>query len=170
MQTGMRSDWSWVVFKQMISELPLLIAECHPSQHLFITAFDSGPIFPSEEEQRLGWTMFGETMVSPPLSAALEIPAAEHDEWYVFPDPRIRIMPDEIFVNYSGFTLVDAKKIELADESRRRWLLDAQSRFWASLDRLQPSSYVSSGNIDIIVTRNQRFLDRVIASARTITG
>ncbi len=168
---GKHDEWSWVVVRTMILELRSLIAEFHSGQRLCITAFDSGPITPSPEEQCLGWSLIGAIMVSPPLTPHLEIPADEYDEWYVFESLPTSIDIAERYVNYSGFNLADPQAMAASqgpnwDRTIYDCLVPIQARFWSDMNRLDPSSYISSGCNDIVVSRNAAFVNRVVDAAR----
>ena len=78
--SGAHGKWMWIVVRRLIRDLPTLTQKHHGGQRLCITAFDSGPITPSAEEQALGWTLMDDIMVSPPLTSQLDIPCDTHDE------------------------------------------------------------------------------------------
>ncbi|WP_164102798.1 hypothetical protein [Candidatus Laterigemmans baculatus] len=173
--SGTHGKWTWIVVRQMIRDLPALTREHHAGQRLCITAFDSGPITPSADELSLGWTLVGDVMVSPPLTPQLQIPFDTHDEWYVF-----RSLPDSLtvtdrYVNYCGFNLADPHTMAGSqdaswDRTNYDWLIPIQRRFWADIERLDPSSYVCSGDADTVVTRDQEFAARFLDIARAIAG
>jgi len=171
--SGTHGKWTWVVVRAMIRELPALTREHHLGQHLCITAFDSGPIMPSPDERTAGWTMIGDVMVSPPLTAELDIPCENHDEWYIFrPLPHTIAFSDR-FVNYMGFTLADPRTLAESqdptwDSTNYDWLVPIQRQFWANIEHLNPSSYVCSGDADIVVTRDQHFAKRILDAAQEI--
>lgn len=165
--TGKCGKWSWVIVRKMIRNLGSLIAEYHVGQRLCITACDSGGIRPSAEEELLGWKLLGEFMISPPLTLQLEIPCGEYDEWYIFPSLPDSIDITDRYVNYSGFNLVDphttaASQGPTWDRTNCDWLVSVQARFWSDMERLGPSSYISSSGADIVVSLNSAFVERVV--------
>jgi len=173
--TGTHNKWSWVVVREMIPELRSLITEFHTDQRLCITAFDSGPIMPSPAEQRLGWTLVGDIMVSPPMTPQLDVPSGEYDEWYVVQSLPTSLEITERYVNTCGFNLADPHAMAATqdptwDRTNYDWLVPIQSRFWSDMERLNPSSYISSGDADIVVSRNTAFVNRVAEAARQIVG
>jgi hypothetical protein len=168
--TGLRDDWHWVVVREMIRELPILATQFHVGNRLCISAFDSGPISPSQEETSLGWSLIGELMVSPPLAANTEIPCDGHDEWYIFSRMPNAIDIKHRCVNYFGFTLADPKQLAASqdptwDRTKCDWLVPLQENFWRDIDRLNPVSYVSSGDYDIVVTKNHQFAESILTLA-----
>lgn len=171
--SGTYEDWSWVVAREMIRELSALTRENHSGQRLCITAFDSGPIRPGPQEVRIGWTVIGDVMVSPPLSPQVEIPVGEYDEWYLFPElPSALELPDP-YVNYLGFNLADpyapaASQDPTWDRTNYDWLTPLQTQFWSDMKRVNPSSYISSGDADIVVSRNPAFAKCVLEAIREI--
>lgn len=173
--TGAYGKWSWLVAREMIPDLSTLTTSFHVGQRLCITAFDSGLIIPSPEERRLGWTLIGDCMVSPQLSADTYIPCDEHDEWYVFPTAPTSIDATERYVNYLGFNLADAQALADSqdptwDRTNYDWLIPLQQQFWSDIERLDPSTYVSSSEADIVVTCQLDFFQHVLAAARQPMG
>jgi hypothetical protein len=172
--TGSHDQWQWIVAREMIRDLPLLTSLCHNGDRLCITAFDSGPISPSPDETSIGWSLIGDVMISPPLNDTIDIPCAEHDEWYVFPSVPTNIEFGKRYVNYLGFTLADPQQLAAIEDpmswTSLDWLIALQLEFWRDIERLKPISYISSGDYDIIVTRNSNFAERVLSAARKQTG
>lgn len=173
--TGTHNNWSWVVVREMISTLRSLITEFHADQRLCITGFDSGPITPGPEEHSLGWTLIGDIMASPPLTEQMHIPSGEYDEWYIFPWLPSSIDITERYVYYCGFNLADPQAMADSqdstwDRTNYDWLVPVQARFWSDMERLNPLSYVASGDADVVVTRNTGFAHRVVEAAREIEG
>ena len=173
--TGTHGKWTWVVVRQLVRGLPALTLKHHEGQRLCITAFDSGPITPSDDERALGWTQMNDVMVSPPLRTSLDIPCDTHDEWYIFLDLPNSLGIDDRFVNYFGFTLVNPRELAESldptwDPKNYDWLIPVQLRFWANIERLNPSTYLCSGDTDVIVTQNPMFAARILDLARKIVG
>ncbi|WP_146369459.1 hypothetical protein [Symmachiella macrocystis] len=116
-------------------------------------------------------------MVSPLISPQLEIPCDTADgmEWYVLPSipPSIDIM--DHYLGYCGFTLADPHALAASqdptwDRTNYDWLIPLQRQFWASMDHLDPISYVSSGENTIVVTCDSAFVNRVLTVAREVVG
>jgi hypothetical protein len=160
--SGERGEWAWFVSRAPVEELMDLIRGEHSGDRLWICTFDSGSITPDETELAAGWSVVEGAMVSPPLGGGLEIPCDQSDEWYVFPDASARLGNFERFVSYGGFTLADPAAMAASfDPSWERngldWLYPIQERFWSQIDRLRPVSYISTGDNEVIVTRNPGF-------------
>lgn len=175
--TGTHGKWSWIVVREEIHELSTLIKEYHLGQRLCFAAFDSAPITSNLGAQANRWTRINGVMVSPLISPHLDIPCDTHDgwEWYVFPSipPSIDIM--DRYLGYCGFTLADPHALAASqdptwDRTNYDWLIPLQGQFWASMDRLDPLSYVLSGENNIVVTRDPAFVNRVLTVAREIVG
>ena len=160
--TGTYETRSWLVVRDTIRELRALTTEFHAGQRLCITAFDSGSIKPSPEERRIGWT-------------EVHIPCDEYDEWYVFRALPTSIDATHRYVNCLGFNLADpyvlAESQDVTwDRTNYDWLVPLQRQYWSDMERLFPSSYVSSGDADIVVTRDPAFFQRVLDAARQVVG
>lgn len=169
--TGTYGKWSWLVVLDLIDELLALTKQHHVGQRLCITAFDSGPITPGPAERSIGWTLIGDAMVSPPLTPELDVPCDENDEWYVFPSVPASIDVTNRYVNICGFTLADPHALTASqdpkwDRANYDWLVSLQRQFWSDTDRLDPSSYISNGDADVVVTRNRAFFEHVLDAAR----
>ncbi len=173
--SGTHGKWKWIVVRQMIRDLARLTLKHHLGQRLCISAFDSGAITPSVEEQSLGWTLMNDIMVSPPLTPQLGIPCDTHDEWYVFPTLPDSFNLAERYVNYFGFTLANPHELTKSqdptwDRTNFDWLIPIQERFWANVEHHNPSSYVCSGDADIVVTQDATFAAHILDVAREILG
>jgi hypothetical protein len=161
-KSGTHGDYTWIELVEKPWELVDLLLTHHRGCYLYITAFDSGRITPSEEDSKAGWSLQGEVMVSPPMYEDLHLPANGYDEWYVF-DRRIDFPQErQVFVNYGRFSL------EPVDEQLKRfdsswehdaldWMRPLQDQFWKQMELLNPTSYVAMGEKDLIVTKNKAF-------------
>jgi hypothetical protein len=101
-----------------------------------------------------------------PLTPQLQIPCDTHDEWYLFPTLPGSLTVTERYVNYLGFNLADPHTLAGTqdptwDGTNFDWLIPIQRRFWADIERLEPSAYVCSGDADIVVTRDPAFIARI---------
>lgn len=113
-------------------------------------------------------------MVSPPLTDEIDIPCAERDEWYLFTSMPTAIDVDQRYVAYVGFSVTPIELLLTTepafDRKKLEWLRPLQLQFWRNIERLQPISYISSGEYDIVVTSNQDFADRVLLAAKNMLG
>ena len=140
-------------------------------RRVLVAAFDSGPLHPNPEELDAGWSVLAGTAFSPPVSNIDQLPTAEWDEWWVFdgiPDPVPRI--DDPFVNYTGFSLRDAREVFPEPEpTHDRGLVEAcrealsrlQERFWTEAKRCRPLSFVCDG---VVATRDASIAERLRTS------
>jgi len=138
----------------------------HPGSRLCITAFDSGPIRPSPEEQARGWTARGNVTVGPPLAEGFDIPRDKNDDWYLLDEPPPPDWSPEVFVLYGGFILVPVEEIYKTydptwDRHGLDYLVPIQKRFWAQVERVNPVSYIAMGAQDIVVSRRREFIEQL---------
>src|SRR5207249_3702271 len=170
-RTGTRTHFRWLETSASILSLPEIITRLHRGLRLAIVAFDSGPIQPTIEEQRGGWSARGTVMVSPPLQPGLEIPCAECDEWYLLmEEPRPEWKP-EIFVNNLGFTVVPLDELwchrdPTWDPRGLDWLMPLQERFWSQIETINAVTYVAIGDPLVVVSRVPAVIEEVAAAAQ----
>ena len=160
----------WLVAPSFLPSLVDSAIRYHSGLRLCITAFDSGPIRPSPEEQAAGWISRGDIMVSPPLVEGLDIPLDQYDEWYLLDEPPGPEWKPEVFVNYGGFSLVPIEQIyKMYDPAWDRHGLDdlvpIQERFWAQMERVDPISYIAMGDQDVVVSKRCDFIEQMRAGA-----
>ena len=170
LQTGQQGEYHWLESGPEIWDLAAIVVRFHRGLRLCITAFDSGPLRLTSEELDQGWSAHCGVAVSPPIEDSLAIPHDQYDEWYVVDDPRPLERDIEVFVNYGAFTLVppaDTYKTYDAtwEKSGLEWLAQAQGRFWDQLQRIQPMTFVASGDNDVVASRNYRFIEAVRSAA-----
>jgi hypothetical protein len=166
MWLGKFENYYWFVSASAVWTLADLIKKHHANEILHITAFDSGPIAPNKEEIESGWSKDGKIMISPPLSSRIEIPHEQFDEWYVSTSKLSFPSELEIFVNYGGFTLASPEELTKDDDptwerGRYDYLYPMHDRFWKQLSIINPSTYVSSGDLDIVVSKNKELINEV---------
>ena len=172
MWTGKSNNYYWKVSESSygFSNLLETVLKFHTGKCLHITSFDSGPITPNEEEVELGWHMHNDVMVSPPLCKDMLVPYEQYDEWYISDPELIYPAEFEIFVNYGGFHLASPEELTKDDDptwerGRMDFLYPLQEMFWAQLNELDPESYISIGDNDIVVSKNEQFIDNVAEHA-----
>jgi hypothetical protein len=168
--SGQHGSFYWLVAQFSPGPLTRLTVRFHTALRLCITAFDSGPLLPSPEEEAAGWTVRGEVMVSPPLAEGLYIPCGEYDEWYLLEEPPPADWTPEVFVNDSAFTLVPVEELRKLDDPTwcrygNDWLIPLQESFWEQMERVKAVSYIAMGDHDIIVSQRREFIERVRAAA-----
>ena len=136
-----------------------------------VTSFDSGELPLGESELRSGWTQCGRTAVSPPIVDPDAIPAAGHDEWYIFDGTPPDLSDTEVFVNYSRLSTVpvaDSDLSETLDVVLRRDMEAIQARFWSQLERIEPHSYLADGDLVTFVTQSELERDAVLDYLRSL--
>lgn len=170
---GKHDDYSWVVssthgLDHVINTCPEILLD----HYLAITAFDSGAIEPSPEEQELGWFATAGVMFSPKLRSVVGLPHDGYDEWYVFEKPT-QFVPDDVFVNYGGFTLEDAERVlerlgTSTDLVGQRAFIDVcrdrLNLFWRELNRVGPETYLAEGDLLVVACRSPRLMDAILVA------
>ena len=148
MKTGKEQNYHWILSGDEISDLDKIIIEFHKNYILHLTTFDSGPLYPDNEEIRAGWTSDGEIMISPSISKNLIIPLGVFSEWYLSENKLIFPENFERFVNYSGFNL----------SPEFEHTLKIRTKFWEQLIRINPETFVSIGDNEIVVSKNEKLI------------
>lgn len=164
--TGSVDGFQWVEIGQVIWDIDSRLKRTFHGRSLLIACFDSGPIFPSDEEKLLGWQSVAAGMLSPPLHEDLALPSEQYDEWWIFEKPdQARALPAyECFVNYGRWTLRTPAEIEKGFDPSWEggawdWLLPLQERFWGLVLDFQPLAYVANGDALVVASRNQALMD-----------
>ena len=152
MKTGKKHNYNWVVFRDEIKDLEKIIIGFHKNCILHLASFDGNLIIPNYDELKAGWTTDGEIMVSPLILDNFIFSSSIFSEWYlsyeklIFPKDLIR------FVNYSGFNLSP----EFKDS------LEIQTKFWEQLIKINPITFYSNGDNDIVVSKNEELIKYII--------
>jgi len=173
-RTGTQARFQWVETTSSVS-LAEIITRLHSGLRLAVVVFDCGPIQPSIEEERDGWSTHGTVMLSPPLRPDLDIPSAACDEWYVFEDePRSDWRP-EIFVNNLGFTVVPIEELQRHrdptwDRHGLDWLKPLQELFWSQIETVNAVTYVAIGDPLVVVSRVPAVVEAVAKAAQQAAG
>lgn len=166
--TGQQGEYRWLVSGPEIGDLADIVVRFHLGLRLCITAFDSGPLRLTKEELEQGWSTNRSVAISPPIVESVVIPHDQYDEWYVLENAPYFESDIEVFVNYVPFTLVPPTETHKTfDPTWEKCGLEslalAQERFWNQLQRLHPRTFVASGDNDVVVSRDYRFIEAVRA-------
>ena len=173
-QIGQDGDYQWITFPhhrgtlgQLLRSVPGLVI----GKVIAITALDSGPATPSEDERGLGWSRIGTILWTAPITNPCQLPIAGYDEWYIF-ETESDLTAVEVFVNYGGWTLQkladprDELKANptwdrVAAEAGMRQDSDLKGRFWNQLKKHRPLSLVADGDWFNLVTRDPSLFEEV---------
>src|SRR5262245_25772877 len=172
---GTQDSYSWFVsttngLSDIVRACPAILVD----RYVAITSFDSGPLTPSEDERAAGWWAEADVMYSPQLTLHDVVPRGEYDEWYVFTEPT-RCRPEDVFVNYGGFTLEDPETVldregQSTDLVGRADLIfngrQLLRRFWEQMGRIQPETYLAEGDLLLMATKNKGFFESVVSALR----
>jgi len=158
MKTGVHEAYDWFEFSAntFISHVIEKCPEIFVQRYLVVTAFDSGPLSLSKDQEKAGWIRRGELAYSPRLATLNDLQSGEFDEWYIFDRP-VTDQWQEVFVNDGGWTLAPSENSAVQA---------LQSRFWTLCERLQPETYIADGTALMVVTRN----DDMATSIKTALG
>jgi hypothetical protein len=162
LSTGSHGAYLWLTTGK--HDLDSLLQRCPQAllgKYIAVTSQDSGSLTPTEEERRAGWQTRNEIAYSPRIQSAERLPHGEcggFDEWYVFESPfdlgqiwhgnvfEAPLTSGQVstFVNFLDFALHNPEVEDLV------------SFFWKQIDRIQPESYISDGNLFLtFVTRDK---------------
>lgn len=164
---GSEGDYAWLVATCSLDDLLSVCPETVIGKFVAVTAFDSGPLLPTQEERANGWDSKWGIAYSPKISDPKAVPHDNcYDEWYVF-DQRTEIgriaeqssnifetwqSEDTVFqfVNYHlGLHLEEMKPLS--------------DLFWMQIRRIKPEVYLA--DCESFVTMVSRSKE-LIASAR----
>jgi hypothetical protein len=157
--------WWFISHEHQLHDLLQGCAGIFVGRFLAITSFDSGPLKPSNEERATGWVTEADVLYSPRLTSCESLPHDGYDEWYLFDGP-VRFEPEDVFVNYGGFSLEDPRSGleqigETADLVGRDHLVSIWQKrddlFWRQLERLQPVLYVAEGDLLVIACTQELY-------------
>src|SRR5581483_5146572 len=171
--SGTHSHYSWIEWSSPSAYLYDFIhafPEIVLRKYVAITACDSGPLVPTDQERQDGWFAEGEIAYSGPIGDVDAIPNDQFDEWYIFPI-WTKIPKIEVFINYAVFSLSDPKELfARLDAQMIAARHQEQERFWQQLIELEPESYLAEGERLIFVTLNHVLFTAVAGWRGTQTG
>ncbi|WP_263342409.1 hypothetical protein [Acidicapsa dinghuensis] len=168
MKWGQEGEYKWIELAQgSRAHLRVLLKRCpqlFAGKCVVITSYDSGPLTPNEKEIARGWKKCGNLFIVPSVEDVSDLPFEQYDEWYIFPEytrPEI----DTVFVNCGLFSIKSPQALieeEVAAmgqyvdlvgaKYRANILYEMQLCFWDQLRRVQPESFIASGDRFIFVT------------------
>ena len=141
-------QWS-AAWDPSLADLIKVAPELVLGKRVAITACDSGPYVPSQDEMRMGWSAVKTTAISNEIVRPAELPAPGFDEWYVF-DSMPQIIPKRNHVNLYGFSV-------LGDGHET-------GSFWEQVTSTQPLHVLGAGTPNMFfVTRDRESFQRVRA-------
>lgn len=139
-------QWS-AAWDPSLTDVIRLAPELVLGKRIAITACDSGPYLPSQDEIGSGWSLAGSTGISKEITRLAELPTPGFDEWYVF-DSMPQLVPTRNHVNQYGFSV-------LGDD-------DAAASFWDQVTRTQPLHALGAGTPNMFfVTRDRETFQRI---------
>ncbi|MFS2034679.1 hypothetical protein ACEN8I_11700 [Polaromonas sp. CT11-55] len=164
--SGQVDGFEWLQLDGAVLSFAHIVSGLCEDNHLLISCFDSGPIYPSDEEQSIGWRSLPAGMLSPPLHAGLTLPSEQYDEWWVFElAQQAEALPAyDCFVNRTAWTLRTLEEIESAydptwERGRLEWLGVMQERFWSMVRSYRPVAYIADGDSLIVASNSRRLLE-----------
>lgn len=155
MMMGTHGAYEWLEVDHDLGEFVSLCPSAIVGKYLAITAVDSGPFEPSEQDLANGWSANSGIAYSPRMESTAMLPpncccreCCGYDEWYVFErqPPSLgavchaNVFTSEIgsgnvfqFINFIGFRFSDTQMKGIGD------------LFWRQIDWVQPESYLADG-------------------------
>jgi hypothetical protein len=155
MNEGKTHNYYWIEGNKF--DLHDLVRKCPElliGKTVAITAFDSGPLSPNDEEKGFGWYSKEDVFYAPKISDPEKLPYEQYDEWYIF-DELKEFKPIDVFVNYGSFFLRDPsyqlKGIDPTwDKIGLQHQIDGQremqEKFWGYVCQIKPRSFVMDGD------------------------
>ena len=160
---GYHGTYSWLeAHGPSLSELVGAVPDLVRGHRVVVTAIDSGPFQPTDDELKAGWSLAGNLARSPLMDDPAELPTEGFDEWYVDIQWPVAFVP-LVFVNFGDFSLVVPGDVvsnlyptwdRKAAEAARDQILERQGQFWQQLAGLAPRTYLGQGDRLICVTRD----------------
>lgn len=144
---GSEGGYEWLVAKRSLGDLLSVCPEIVIGKFVAVTAFDSGPVVPTEEERVSGWNSQFGIAYSPKIADVNAIPYDNcYDEWYIFDEPteigRAAEQGSNIFEAWqSEETVFQFVNYHLGLHlERHRELADL---FWIQIRRIGPDVYLA---------------------------
>jgi hypothetical protein len=89
-QTGSHGRYNWLETDHDLREFLALCPDSILSEHIAITAVDSGSFNPSDQDRAAGWSASGGDRIQSPVGAVAMLPldcccrCSGFDEWYIY--------------------------------------------------------------------------------------
>jgi hypothetical protein len=173
---GLHGAYPWFeTVGPSLSELVRAVPDLVRGHRVVVTAIDSGPFRPTDDELNAGWSVAGDLARSPLVVDPKQLPAEGFDEWYVdthWPLPFVPL----VFINFGGFSLGAPRDVAAGDstwdrkaaEAARDQIAEQQRQFWQQLARLAPRTYLGDGDRLICATRDVSLFERAAAWVRSV--
>ena len=171
---GVYENYTWFQSSSnYLSELVGQVSSLVVGKYVAVVAHDGEPLGLTRDELRSGWQQMNQVALSRLVQRPAEIPHNHFDEWYSFTQLRPFTI-DESFVNYGGFSLECRESAKPSPSPKRPIALPSLAkqrleRFWHTMMRVMPESYLLENDKLIVVTCNPELvieLDAFFANAR----
>jgi hypothetical protein len=149
LHSGRHDGYRWLASHTNRDHLPGVLRSCPQlvlGKFVAITSFDSGPLTPSQEELRAGWSFDGRIMYSPTITDPSVIPHEQYDEWLIFSHETRQLPELQVFINFGGFTLAET------DPDHHR---EHRERLWSQLAHVSAESYLAEGDYFLFASKNE---------------
>jgi hypothetical protein len=170
--TGFEDGYEWLVATCSLGDLLSICPKIVMGKFVAITAFDSSPLVPTEEERANGWHDQSGIAYSPRVADLKALPYDNcYDEWYIFEEHteigRIAEQSSSIFEGLNNNdTVYQFVNYHLGLHLEEQEPLS--DLFWIQIRRLRPEVYVADCQSYVTVVSNNKEL---FASIRnSITG
>lgn len=159
MKQGNSHNYWWLEGTDLgIGDLVNACPEIFVNRTVAITAFDSGPIKPNDNEKSKGWYSKGNVFYAKNVITPSELPYEQFDEWYIF-DELVEFTPGDLFVNYGGFCLSDTTErwvnadptwCKKALNETDNYIKERQKKFWHFVEKVAPRIFLLDGDLLIV--------------------
>ena len=164
MEKGEKFGYFWLVSTNVFCNLKEPTIKHHIGHQIYIASLDHR-LYPLTEVQKArGWTTLNNIMISPALYRSIEISFDfEHSvDWYISKKPLQFTKELEMYSECPGFTLAfpeyTYKDLVPTWEGLLHYLLPEQEKFWQQLKQIDPQTYLSHGDYDVILSKNREFM------------
>lgn len=175
-QSGLQGKYHWFDLPEhqlALDELESLCPSFLRGKQIVCSCWDSGPLVPTGDEVRAGWTRQGELAVSPIIDKVGQVPWGDgYEEWFVAPE-HIELIDFHGFVNRAIFRLGAA----IEPDHDTTWcsklevdyledLEELQRAFWEHIETVMPETWIGDGHRFSVITRHEPLVTVLAEYAR----
>lgn len=160
--SGRQGAYYWLASHSREDHIRYVLAACPQvvrGKFVAITAFDSGPLTPSQQELQAGWSSDSRIMYSPMIADPALIPHEQYDEWLIFSRETRDLPVLEVFINGGMFTLA---------EQSPDFYQEHRERLWSQLARVSAEAYLAEGDYFLFASTNLSVFKCVESAVREV--
>jgi hypothetical protein len=164
--TGQQGVYQWLISGCSLGDVLSICPAIVVGKFVAVTAFDSGPLVPTEDERKKGWSSQFGIAYSPRIVDTEAIPYDNcFDEWYVFDQHtevgRIADQGSNVFEEWRSEDTIFRFVNYWLDLRRddKKLLTDL---FWKQINRIRPGVYVADCQLfSTVVSKDQQLFEAV---------